>query len=79
MFIRVCVFGAVVELPVQLSGVKILQELFQFTWYVHVAEGGKQVHVPETVDCDEREIFFRFTEMVKRMSKLLTIGCEEIY
>lgn len=74
MIIRVTVgFGAVMELPVQFAGIKILDELFQFTGYIHIAEGWKQVHVSEAVDGYEGKILFRFAEVVQRMREFFTV------
>ena len=47
---------SVVEFSMEFSRVQILQELLQLSGHVHVLVVGEQVHVPEAVDSNQRQV-----------------------
>lgn len=62
----------------ELPTVKIVQELFELSWCIHVFEVGEQIHMSEGIDCNQWEVGLSLAKMVKRMSKSITVGNEEI-
>lgn len=51
---HVVLLGPVVELPVKLPGVQVLDEGQQHTGLLHVLDVREQIHVSEAVDGDQR-------------------------
>ena len=62
----------------QLPTVEVIQELFQLARSIHILVVIKQVHVPKGVDGDQREIRLRLAQVMKGMSKLLSVGRQEV-
>lgn len=62
----------------QLSAVKIAQELLQLARRVHILEVREQIHMPEGIDCDQRQVRLALAKMMQRVSEPLAIGRQEI-
>ena len=45
---------------------------------MHVLVLGEQVHVPEAVDGEERQVLFGLAEVVQRVSKLDSVGDQKV-
>lgn len=63
----------------QFAAVQIVEELLQFAGLVNLLVVGEQVHVPERVYGDQRQIGLRLAQMVQRMRKALAVGGQEVY
>lgn len=66
------------ELTMKLSGIQVLQEVFQLSRNLHVFILGEQVHVPETVDGNQGQIVLGLAQVVQGMSKFYSVGNQEI-
>lgn len=62
----------------QLSTVEITQELLQLARGVHILEAREQIHVPEGINRNQRQIRLALAQMMQRMSETLAIGRQEI-
>lgn len=62
----------------QFSAVQVVKELLQPARLVHVLVVVEQVHVPERIDGDQRQVRLRFAQMMKRVGKLFSIGRQKV-
>ena len=53
-------------------------DLLEFSGNVHVLVLGEQVHVPEAVDGEERQVLLGLAEVVQRVSKLDSVGDQKV-
>lgn len=63
----------------QLPRVQILQELVQAARSLHVLVVGEQVHVPEGVDGDQRQVRERLAQVMQRVLEPLPVRCQEVH
>ena len=63
----------------QLAGVEVVQELLQSAGLVDFREVAEEIHMPEAVDGDERQIFLLHAEMTERMGEARAVGRKEVY
>merc|ERR1719184_157994 len=67
------------KLPVKFATIQIQQELPDLARHPHVLVLGEQVHVPEAVDSNQREIILGFAKMMERMGKFDSVCCQKRY
>lgn len=77
-FRRGVLFRAIVELSVELSAVEIIEEFLQFPRNVHVFYIVKEIHVPEWIDGNQREVRLGLSQVMQRMGKAFSIGHQEV-
>ena len=68
----------VVELPMKFSWVEIFEKVLELAWHIHVLVVGEQVHVPETVDRYQREVFLWLSQVMQRMSKFDAVSNQKV-
>lgn len=52
------------EFPVQLSRVKVLDEVFKFPGNLYIFVIREEIHVSEAINCDEGQVFLTFSEVM---------------
>ena len=62
----------------EFSRVQILQELLQLSGHVHVLVVGEQVHVPEAVDSNQRQVLLGLAQVVQGMSKHDSVSDQKV-
>lgn len=64
--------------PMQLSAVQIVQELLQLARHEHVLEAREQIHVPERVDRNQRQIRLTLAQVVQRVREPLAVRRQKV-